>query len=170
MKWLLALALMVALGNTAAAGPFGVSMREPIKPNVGGGWDDYGYGIERREYQGSLPFPFIYIEGTRKGGACGVSVLFDNHGDFKDLWTRLTRKYGKPSIFAHNFLEWVLSENPDKITEIVLMVNTKAKTDLNRMLRYRFENHHECENAKEAARKAEEAAEKAKTKRKDADL
>lgn len=161
MKALLALALMLALGNTAAAGPLGVNMGEPIKPDKG--WDDYGRGFEFRPYEG--PFSFkpenILIEGTQKSGACSLSVRFDNHEVLKDLWTRLTIKYGKPSISGSKHRRWVLSENPDKIVNIYLD---------NRMLYYQFENHQECEKAKEAAKKIEEAAEKAKSKRMDAEL
>ena len=167
MKALLALALMLpllAIGNTAAACPLGVCAGEPIKPNfLDGGWDAYGFGIEKREYKGSLGFDVIYIEGTRKGGACRVKGygLAEN-----PLRRRLERKYGPPVLHDRSprtggsLVVWRLDKNPNKIAEIIL----------DGRLEYRFENYHECEKAKEAAKKAEEAAKKAKSKRKDAEL
>ena len=71
MNRLLALLLMVALlavGDPAAAGPFGVSMGDPVEPDDG--WSAKGFGTERRKYEGSLPFDEIWIFGTQKGSLC----------------------------------------------------------------------------------------------------
>ena len=166
MKTLLALALMVALlaiGNTAAAGLFGVSMGDPIKPDKG--WDARGYGTEEREYKGSLPFSSIHIEGTRKGGACGI---FANHGlPFNNIRDRLEGKHGRPYrvrvVDGEKKAEWRFAKNPDKVAGLILSYET---------LYYFFDNYHECgeaaKNAVQAALMAEkkrEAEEKAERER-----
>ena len=87
MKGLLALALMAALlaiGNTAAAGPFGVNTGDPIKPDEG--WSNNGYGSERRDYKGALPISFIVIQGTRDGGACGLDAHIGTRTDYQDRY------------------------------------------------------------------------------------
>ena len=103
MKMLIALSLMLsmlAFGNTAAAGPFGVSMGDPIKPTEG--WTAQGFVTEAREYKGTLPFEAIFIEGTRKGGAClvrlnGVTSSRESAlSEYAVLRKMLIGKYGKP--------------------------------------------------------------------------
>ena len=158
MKRLLALALLVALlaiGNTAAAGPLGVSMGDPIKPNKG--WDARGYGTEEREYKGSLPFSSIHIQGTRKGGACGIFVNLPYDGlPFNNIRDRLEGKHGRPyrvRVFdSEKKAEWRFTENPDKVAGLILSYKT---------LEYRFENYHECEEDPEKAKAMREAAKKA---------
>lgn len=192
MKWLLALALLVALlaiGNRAAAGPFGVSMGDPIKPTDG--WRLGGYGIEYRElefrqtefreYKGAFGFQQLGIPGTREGGASGVvAVKFlarkDAKISYQNLKESLSRKYGKPSAEEQNETAWSLSENPDKIRTVYLGI---ADVDAPPILaiplgilgipdprfvavRYSFENHQQYEKAREAGEKAEEAVRKAK--------
>ena len=163
MKGLLALVLMVALlaiGNTDAAGPLGVSMGEPIKPDKG--WDSRGYGTEEREYKGSLRFRGMHIEGTRKGGACGIVAYLRPpvSKSFPNFRDRLEGKHGRPyrvRVFDHDRkAEWRFAENPDKVAKIILSYKT---------LEYRFENYHECEEDPEKAKAMMEAAENAKAKR-----
>lgn len=167
MKMLIALSLMLAVlafGNTAGAGPFGVSMGDSIKPK--GGWNAKGYGEQTRKYEGSLPLDLLTLAGTREHGVCSVDASF--HGAFrvvlKDLRKQLGEKYGKPSwdkyldydtpfsdigisLEVVNF--WDLSGNPDKIARILL--GKKSLT-------YLLDNYSECEKAKEAGRKANTAA------------
>ena len=91
MKVLLALALMMALlaiRNTAAACPLGVCMGDSLNPNKG--WDAHGLGIEVRKYKGNLPFDAIGVQGTRKGGACGVWAI----GSFSSRESALQQFYG----------------------------------------------------------------------------
>lgn len=173
MKTLLALALMVALlaiGNTAGAGPFGVSMGDPIKPNVDG-WGANGLGTEDRKYKGSLPFDIIFIEGMQKGGACQVRAVGRASSResalqrYERLRVGLVDKYGKPgkeepkagwfgrrSSSDDRTARWWPKSNPDKIKAIVLwIVRAKSGTHLDNyvmVLQYFFENIQECEKAK----------------------
>ena len=155
MKSLLALALTVALGNTAAAGPFGVSMGDAIKPDDG--WNARGYGRETREYEGDREFDTITLEGTRKHGVCSVTLRGGKRGegDFHLLIFELERKYGKgssafssdpplydggisfPTILGS--ASWNLSRNPDNIKEIAVTMTTSTL-----WLSYKFENDYEC--------------------------
>ena len=144
MKTLLVLALMVALlaiRNTAGAGPFGVSMGDPIKPQRG--WDAGGYGTEEREYKGNLPFDVILIEGTREGGACRVEAVgsFNSlngmHDAIASIRKQLNDKYGR------GYHRWELDGNSDKIKQIEADSNL-ATNQIN--LTYDFENVATCKN------------------------
>lgn len=177
MKMLIVLSLMLAVlafGNTAGACPLGVCMGDSIKPDKG--WNPTGFGVEKRLYRGELDkgdtaLTFLWIEGTRKHGACSVAIRPLRAGSEDDIGRRLERKYGRPASFepattvSALAMLWVLSGNPDKIARIFLY---------DRGLQYVFENHTECEKGKEATRKAREAAreaaEKARSKRIDAEL
>ena len=171
MKALLALALIVALlaiGNTAAAGPLGVSMGEPIKPLEG--WDAQGLGFEVRPYQGTLPFDMIAIQGLRKAGACtsmaiGRASSRDNAlQQYNKLRGVLVDKYGKPDKeepgpgwFGRRSSSedpdswWFPESNSDKIEQLNLTVfRDKSETHLNNYvfrLQYYFENYDECRKA-----------------------
>ena len=126
MKGLLVLALLVALlaiGNTAAAGPFGVNMGDPLKPDRG--WNAKGYGSQSRKYKGPKPhfdpdsghrhifetiihlpliFDVITLEGTREHGVC--RVILHGYTDFfmgeieikfDEMRDLLIDKYGVPT-------------------------------------------------------------------------
>ena len=151
MKALLALALMVALltiGNTAAAGPLGVSMGDPLKPDEG--WNQGGFGEESKKYKGSFPFSMLFVEGTRDGGACAVMAVGVGGAleTYKNLRERLSRKYGEPSSEGQHDAGWRLSENPNKISSIALWFKPSSSFSTVH-LQYRFENHLQCQNAKE---------------------
>ena len=101
MNRLIALLLIVALlaiGNPAAAGPLGVNMGDPIKPSKG--WDTFGFGVERRKYEGDLPFEEIILEGTREHGVCSLMALdWEGRSDkdeYDKIYNLLWGKYGKP--------------------------------------------------------------------------
>ncbi len=150
MKGLLALALMVALlaiGNTAAAGPLGVSMGDPLKPDEG--WNQGGFGAESKEYKGTFPFYELSVEGTRDGGACAVMAVGwkEARETYKNLRERLSRKYGEPSSEGQHDAGWRLRGNPDKISSIALWFKSSLFSTVH--LQYRFENHLQCQNAKE---------------------
>ena len=166
MKGLLALALLVALlaiGNTAAAGPLGVSMGEPIKPNVRR-WDAKGLGIEMREYKGNLPFDAIAVRGTRDGGACQVVAGWSEssrkeafEGDSKKVFRLLTDKYGEPDKRDADekslSIRWFLSgsnPNPDSIHEILLRFSDLKPEKVEIVLTYYFKNYDECKKAEAA--------------------
>ena len=162
----------VPLENTAAAGPLGINMGEPIKPNDGNGWTAQGYGLEGREYKGSLGLGFIFIEETRKGRACSVvgDLIFSSResalSGYKNLRARLVRKYGEPDreepkvgLFGRQSSSkdaqalWGPKLNPDNIREIALwVIKEKSGTQLDNyvmVLKYFFENYDECRKAKE---------------------
>ena len=175
MKRLLALALMLALlaiGNTAAAGPLGVNMGDPLKPDKG--WPANGIGIETRKYKGSLPFDRIEIEGTRDGGVCVVRAIRLSFAlepesltpeipevvrirriiyareHYVDLKALLLRKYGKPSSEVQDETWWGPLKNKDKISSIVLWIDYRYREGNRvaiRSLKYFFENHSQCEKA-----------------------
>ena len=167
MKMLMGLALMLAMlafGNTAGAGPFGVSMGDPIKPKDG--WSPGGYGSEWRDYKGALGFNYVIVSGTREGGACQVaaaSFVERKHAvnSYQNLKESLSRKYGKPSAEEQDQTIWVPSEKLDKISAILLKIDdapASAATvfglaDLYPrvvFVRYDFENHGQCEKARES--------------------
>ena len=148
MKMLIALSLMVAMlaiGTHAAAGPLGVSMGDSIKPDKG--WNQGGFGAESREYKGTFPFLNVFVEGTREGGACSVRVKMRGSGEYKNLRDRLVGKYGEPSSEGLHEARWSLSGNPDRIRSIVLWIE---KGTIVAYLQYRFENHQQCEKARES--------------------
>ena len=160
MKRLLALALMVALGNTAAAGPLGVSMGDPLKPD--GGWSGGGGGFEEREYKGTLPFLVIRIEGTRDGGACAIGAggeitrkdkALSNYDYLRSL---LVDKYGEPDKEEpkeYPEARWLnFDPNPDKIDKIVLHTIKRDTFGAQTLLMYWFENYiPECRKAESRA-------------------
>lgn len=129
MKMLMALASMLALisvGIPAAAGPFGFSMGDPIKPKEG--WSPGGYGSELEEYKGVLGFDYVSVSGTREGGACQVAAVNfvarkDAENSYQNLKESLSRKYGKPSAEEQDQTVWIPSENPDKISAILLKID-----------------------------------------------
>lgn len=161
MKVLLTLALMLALlaiGTTAAAGPFGVNMGDPIKPDA---WIAGGFGIEVRIYEGGLPFDRMGLEGTRQGGVCNVRAEGRVHNRetavelYYNLRVLLVDRYGKPDIEETETTfpkaRWLLENvrhNPDKIVQFVLWVSKYDNNDYRFTLQYFFENARECENAK----------------------
>lgn len=49
---------LLAVGTLAAAGPFGVSMSDPVKPDDG--WSPGGFGSKGRESKGALGFEFPF--------------------------------------------------------------------------------------------------------------
>ena len=158
MNRLMALLLMVALlaiGNTTAAGPFGVSMGDPIEPDDG--WNAHGYGIQERNYEGSLPFDGIFIIGTREGGACAVQAfdIESSESEFDEIKNLLVKKYGPPETNnpdpdTNPF--WFLGGNPDNIAFINLVggITRGSQTVAAIILYYYFENYDECNNPKAA--------------------
>lgn len=149
MKMRIALSLMLAMlaiGNTATAGPFAVSMGDTFRPDKG--WNQGGFGAASREYKGTFPFRSVFVEGTREGGACAVRADMWGTDEFKNLRDRLARKYGEPSSERQHEARWSLSGNPDKIRSIVLWID-EGWIDVV-YLQYRFENHQQCEIAKES--------------------
>lgn len=147
MKMLIALSLMLPIGNTAAAGPLGVSMGGAIKPDKG--WNQGGFGAESREYKGTFPFDSVFVEGTREGGACSVRVDMRGTDEYKNLRDRLVGKYGKPSSEGQLGARWSLSGNPDRVRSIALWID-KSWRRIVVYLQYRFENHQQCEKARES--------------------
>ncbi len=168
MKALLALALMLAIGNTAAAGLLGVSMGDPIKPDDG--WSAGGYGQETREYKSSLNLGRLLIGGTRDGGACEVAAIWSESsieeakGNIAITAMFLASKYGEhdkeetseTASEARLSMRWFISDsdtNPDNIDEILFSISrSKSGTDIENfemVITYWFKNHHECRKAKE---------------------
>ena len=152
MNRLMALLFMVAvlaIGNTAAAGPFGVNMGDPLKPEPDLGWDTDGFGTERRKYEGSLPFDGIWIFGTREGGVCGLTA-FDvesTESEFDKIKNLLVRKYGPAEIHNPDSKTnpfWLLVGNPDNIGMINLIGMTHGNAIGAMLLTYHFENDEEC--------------------------
>ena len=168
MKGLLALALMVALlaiGNTAGAGPLGVNMGDPLNAR----WDAKGLGIEMREYKGDLPFDAIVVRGTRDGGACQVVAGWSvssreakqalDRDLFKKILPLLDDKYGEPDekevseAQKRISMRWFLSgsnPNPDSIHEILLSISEPKPEKVEIVITYYFKNYDECKKAEAA--------------------
>lgn len=55
---------LLTVGTPAAAGPFGVSMGDPVK--LDDGWSPGGFGSKGRESKGALGFDYVVLEGHGK--------------------------------------------------------------------------------------------------------